>query len=76
MVICLVKPAVEELGLDESDVAVEGSWIDLLQLLGKAGKLGESPLFVLFGQVLLLGPVRLAGEFRLGDVPAVVVQCA
>jgi hypothetical protein len=62
MVICLEEPAVEELRPDESDVAVEGRWIDLPQLLGKAGKLSESSLFVLFGQVLLLGPARLAEE--------------
>lgn len=56
-----IEPSVQEPRPEKPLVALEGRRVDLLQLLGQLVQLGESLLFLFFGEVLL-GAVRLAEE--------------
>ena len=60
------EPAIEELGPDEADVALEGGRVDRLELVRKLAQLGQ-------GFVLVL--VRVVEDRRLAHSSAVVVQC-
>lgn len=57
-----VEPAVQQPWPEKTFIAVEGRRVDLLQLLGQLVQLGESHLFLVFGEVLL-GAVRLTEKF-------------